>query len=515
MEQGLSIPNKWLVAFTVILPTFIEIMDASVVNVSLPHIQGSLNVGVDEVTWVLTSYLVSNAIIIPITGWLSRVFGRKQYLIISIIIFTLSSLLCGAAPNLGTLVVARILQGLGGGGLQPISQAILLESFPPKERGMAMAVFGMGIVLAPTVGPIVGGWITDSWSWRWIFYINLPIGIMAIVLAALVIVDPPYIKKFKGNVRIDYVGLGLLCIGLGALQIVLDKGEREAWFESDFIVRFAIMAVLGLALFVWWELKKDDPVVDLRIFKDRTYTLGTTMVFLGFFAFFGGIVLLPLYLQHLLNYTAFWAGLVLGPGGLASLIIMPIVGALMKKGVQPKVFVFCGILVQSFALQMMARFNLEADFLSVAFPRVIQAFGLGMFFVPLATASYANIPPEKMGYATGLFNLLRNLAGSFGIAFSTTVLSQRAQFHQNFLVENITPFDKEFQSLVLWLKTHMPLAQIPGLGEKGILAYVYREVLMQANMLAFNDTFFLLSLLVLMVLPLPFFMSTFKPAEQR
>lgn len=506
MEAYTPKANKWLIAFTVILPTFIEIMDASVVNVSLPHIQGSLNAGLDEVTWVLTSYLVSNAIVIPITGWLSRLLGRKRYLIISISLFTASSILCGAAPTLGTLVFARVIQGLGGGGLQPLSHAILLESFPPRERGMAMAVFGMGIVLAPTVGPILGGWITDSWSWRWIFYINLPVGILAVILSGLVIEDPPHIKGFRG--KIDYIGLALLCVGLGALQIVLDKGEREAWFESDFIVRFSIIAIVGLALLIWWELRIQDPVIDLRIFKDRTYTLGTMMVFAGFFAFFGGIVLLPLYLQNLLNYTSFWAGLVLGPGGIASLMIMPITGFLMKKGVQSRVFVFCGVIVMFVALQMMARFNLEADFFSVATPRVVQAFGLGMFFVPLATASYANISQERMGYATGLFNLLRNLAGSFGIALSTTLLSQRAQFHQNFLVEHITPFDKEFQNLIVNLKTYMPLSE--ALGEKGVLLFVYKEVLRQAHMLSFNDVFYFLSILVLLILPLPFFMKSSK-----
>lgn len=498
--------NKWLIAITVILPTFIEIMDASVVNVSLPHIQGSLNAGLDEVTWVLTSYLVSNAIVIPLTGWLSRLLGRKRYLLISIILFTASSIVCGAAPSLGTLVLARIIQGIGGGGLQPLSHAILLESFPPKERGMAMAVFGMGIVLAPTVGPILGGWITDSWSWRWIFYINLPVGLLAILLSILVIEDPPHLKPYKG--KIDYVGIALLCVGLGALQIVLDKGEREAWFESDFIVRFSAVAVVGIALLIWWELRTKDPVIDLRIFKDRTYTMGTLMVFAGFFAFFGGIVLLPLYLQNLLGYTSFWAGLVLGPGGLASLCVMPLTGFLMKKGVQSRVFVFFGVMIQFFALQMMSRFNLEADFQSVAIPRVVQAFGLGMFFVPLATASYANISQEKMGYATGLFNLLRNLAGSFGIALSTTLLSQRAQLHQNFLVENITPFNKGFQNLYLYFQTQLDLP--PAMGKEGFFMFVYKEVLRQAHMLAFNDVFFLLSILVILVLPLPFLMLPSK-----
>ena len=310
--------NKWIVAISVMLPTFIEVMDTSVVNVSLPHIQGSLNAGVDEVTWVLTSYLVSNAIIIPITGWLASVFGRRRYLIFSLLLFTASSILCGAAPSLHILIVARVLQGLGGGGLQPLSQAILLETFPRREHGIAMAVFGMGVVMAPIVGPIVGGWITDEWSWRWIFYINLPAGILAVFLIGLFIHDPAYIKRevFK----IDRWGLFFLTLGLGALQIVLDKGEREDWFQSHFIVILSITAALSLILFVIVELHTEHPVVDIRVFKDRSFTVGTLIMFLGFFCLFASIVLLPLYLQQLMGYTAFWAGLVLGPGGISTFL---------------------------------------------------------------------------------------------------------------------------------------------------------------------------------------------------
>ncbi len=506
MGPTATVVNKWLVALTVILPTFIEIMDASVVNVSLPHIQGSLNAGLDEVTWVLTSYLVSNAIIIPITGWLTGIFGRKSYLIFSVGLFTFASFLCGMAPSLEVLVLARVLQGIGGGGLQPLSHAILLETFPPKERGMAMAIFGMGIVLAPTIGPVVGGWITDSYSWRWIFYLNIPIGLVAILLILAFIFDPPYVKK--GPIKIDYTGLAMLCLGLGALQIVLDKGEREGWFESDFIVRLSVLAAVCLSIFVWWELKAKFPVVDLRVFKDRTYVLGTISVFFGFFTFFGAIVLFPLYLQKLLNYNSLWAGLALGPGGLASFLIMPITGNLLRKGVQPKYLVVIAILCMSISLQMMSGFNLEADFISATIPRVVQAAGLGMFFVPLATASYINIPREKMAVATGLFNLLRNLAGSFGIALSTTVLSQRAQVHQNFLVEQVSFFDKEFQWFYFKASELLYLFKIPVEGEKGLMALLYKEVLRQAYMLSFNDTFYLLSILVIMILPLPLLMKS-------
>ncbi|MGA2404342.1 MAG: DHA2 family efflux MFS transporter permease subunit, partial [Syntrophobacteraceae bacterium] len=434
--------NKWIVALSVMLPTFIEVMDTSVVNVSLPHIQGSMNAGVDEVTWVLTSYLVSNAIIIPITGWLASVFGRKRYLIFSLLLFTVSSILCGAAPSLHVLIMARILQGLGGGGLQPLSQAILLETFPRREHGMAMAVFGMGVVMAPIVGPVVGGWITDEWSWRWVFYINLPAGILAVFMAAFFIHDPAYIKREV--FRIDKWGLFLLTLGLSALQIVLDKGEREDWLQSNFIVILSITAALALTLFIIVELTTEHPVVDLRIFKDRSFTAGTLIMFLGFFCLFGSIVLLPLYLQQLMGYTALWAGLVLGPGGISSFFVMPLAGILMKKGIKPRYILIVGLALSAYALLMMSNFNLQADFYSISMPRLVQGLGLGLFFVPLAAAAYVNVPVQQMGNASGVFNLVRNLGGSFGVAFSATLLSQRAQVHQTFLSENITPYNPAF-----------------------------------------------------------------------
>ncbi|HDM77516.1 MAG TPA: DHA2 family efflux MFS transporter permease subunit [Deltaproteobacteria bacterium] len=497
--------NKWVIAMTVMLPTFIEVMDTSVVNVSLPHIQGSLSAGLDEVTWVLTSYLVSNAIIIPITGWLSNVFGRKRYLLFSLVLFTASSVMCGSAPTLKILVLARILQGIGGGGLQPISQAILLESFPQREHGMAMAVFGMGVILAPILGPVVGGWITDNWTWRWVFYINLPVGILAVFLAVLFVHDPPYIKR--GKVYIDRWGLFLLTIGLGCLQIVLDKGEREDWFNSHFIVYLSIIAAVALVFFVIVELRTKYPVVDLKVFKDSTFAAGNFIMFTGFFCLFGSIVLLPVYLQKLMGYTAFWAGLVLGPGGIASFLIMPVAGTMMKKGVNPRTLLAVGLAIMAYSLYLMSGFNLQADFMAVSWPRIIQGFGMGLFFVPLAAATFANIPKEKMGNASGIFNLLRNLGGSFGVAFSTTVLSQRSQFHQNFLVEHITPYNKVFQerfaAILHWLKANDPGFASPD----KVLAVFYKEVLRQASMLAFNDVFWLFAWFTAFLIPMTFILK--------
>ncbi|MCU0586873.1 MAG: DHA2 family efflux MFS transporter permease subunit [Syntrophobacteraceae bacterium] len=515
MSQPAATPqtSKWIVALTVILPTFLEVMDTSVVNVSLPHIQGSLSAGMDEVTWVLTSYLVANAIIIPITGWLASVFGRKRYLIFSITLFTVSSLLCGAAPSLEVLVIARILQGLGGGGLQPLSQAILLEAFPVAEHGVAMAVFGMGVVFAPILGPVVGGWITDNWAWRWVFYINLPFGIMAVAMAAMLIRDPPYIRRAR--LHIDRWGLFLIAVGLGCLQIVLDKGEREDWLDSTFIITLSVICIVALTLFVIVELRAEHPVVDLRVFRDRTFAVGNVIMFMGFFTLFGGFVLLPLYAQTLMGYTAVWAGYILGPGGVASLFIMPVAGILMKRGARPKTLLSVGLSTMAVSLWLMSQLTLDADFTSIALPRFIQGFGIGLFFVPLAGSTYVNIPKEQMGNASGIFNLLRNLGGSFGVAVSATLLSQRSQLHQSFLVEHVTPFNpalREYADQVSRALTGMAEGMTHS---RQLLAGVYREVLRQSNMLAFNDVFWLFAWLTAALVPLTLLMRTYRgrPAE--
>jgi DHA2 family multidrug resistance protein len=501
--------NKWIVALAVMLPTFIEVMDTSVVNVSLPHIQGSLNAGVDEATWVLTSYLVSNAIIIPITGWLAGVFGRRRYLLFSLFLFTASSILCGAAPSLQILIVARVLQGLGGGGLQPLSQAILLETFPRREHGIAMAVFGMGVVMAPIVGPIVGGWITDEWSWRWVFYINLPVGILAVFMISLFIHDPAYIKREV--FRIDRWGLCLLTLGLGALQIVLDKGEREDWFQSDFIIILSITAALALILFVIVELHTEHPVVDIRVFKDRSFTVGTMIMFLGFFCLFASIVLLPLYLQQLMGYTAFWAGLVLGPGGISTFLVMPVAGILMRKGIKPGYLIVVGLCISAYALSMMSNFSLQGDFYSIALPRFIQGLGIGLFFVPLAGAAFINIKMEQTGNASGIFNLVRNLGGSFGVAFSTTLISERSQFHQTFLSEHISPYNPAFREAYQRTYGFLSTNQSTAAPSAGGLAFLYQEVLRQASMLSFNDAFYALSIATAVLVPLGFLLKKQRP----
>jgi DHA2 family multidrug resistance protein len=498
--------NKWLITVAVMAGTFMEIIDTTVVNVALPHMAGSLSAGVDEATWVLTAYLVSNAVVLPITGWLSALFGRKRFLMICLVLFTVASMLCGSAPNLESLIVFRVFQGIGGGALQPISQAILLESFPVQERGMAMAVWGIGVIFAPIVGPLLGGWITDNLSWRWAFYINLPIGILSLIMTALFIFDPDYIKKQRAG-SIDYIGLGFLVVGLGCLQVVLDKGEREDWFSSAFIVRLAIMSIAALILLIYWELKTRHPVVDLRLFKERNYAAGTTIFFFFGFVLYGSIMLLPLYLQTLMGYDATLAGWALAFGGVGSLMILPIVGRLTQV-IDGRWLVGIGLLINALAVYMMSNYNTQVDFFTAWFPRFIQGIGLGTTFVSLTTLTMSRISQEKMGNATGIFNLMRNLGGSFGIATATTFLYRRAQFHQTRLVEHLTPLNLPFQ---VW--QHRISEALPSLPPnwhwwqfKEPMGALYMEVQRQAQMLSFCDDYWFFTIVFLALLPLVFLM---------
>jgi DHA2 family multidrug resistance protein len=506
-ENGLPI-NKWIIALTVMLPTLIEIIDTSVVNVSLDHIRGSLSAGLDESTWVITSYLVSNAIIIPITGWLSRFIGRKQYLILSIAVFTGSSFMCGSAWSLQSLVFFRVLQGMGGGALQPLSQAILLETFPVRQRGMAMAIFGVGVMFGPIIGPLLGGWITDTWSWHWIFFLNVPIGIISILMVVLFIIDPPYMERMR--MRIDYWGLFLLAIGIGCLQIVLDQGQRADWFSSRVIIYLSFIAASCLILFVMVELFSENPVVNLRTFKHLTFSSGNIIMFFVFFGLFGSIVLLPVYLQTLMGYTSFLAGLALGPGGISTMIAMPIAGVLVNK-INPKAILAFGIMIAAYSVHLMSQFNLFADFNAVLWPRVLLGVGMGFIFIPLTTLTMAAMRKEEMGNATAIFNLLRNLGGSFGVAFITTILARRAQFHQARLIEHLTPFDRNMQVVVPQISEFLRQKGFPPpFLDQGSLGVIQGELLRQAAMLSFNDAFYLLSIMMAVVL---FFVPLMKKGE--
>lgn len=503
--------NKWIVAITVMLPTLIEIVDTSVVNVSLDHIRGSLSAGIDESTWTITSYLVSNAIIIPLTGWLSRLFGRKRYLIFSISLFTLSSLMCGSSWNLQSLVLFRVLQGLGGGALQPISQAILLETFPPQQHGIAMAIFGIGIMFGPIIGPLLGGWITDNWSWHWIFFINIPIGIISVLMVFLFIVNPPYMERIK--MKIDHWGLFFLVVGLGCLQIVLDKGQREDWFSSTFILWLSYISISSLIMFVVVESFAENPIVNLRTFKNLSFSSGNIIMFFVFFSLFASIVLLPIYLQTVMGYTSFLAGLVLGPGGIAAMVAMPIAGRLVTK-LNPKAILAFGIVAATYSIHLMAQFNVLADFNTVALPRFIMGWGMGFVIIPLTTMTMSSIRKEEMGNATGIFNLLRNLGGSFGVAFVTTMLARRAQFHQVHLTEHLTLFDQGFRSALPHVSQILQGRGLaPFLSNQGSLGAIQGEVLRQASMLSFNDAFHILSIMMVLVLPLVLLMRKGSRSE--
>ena len=504
--------NPWLIALTVMLATFLEVLDTSVANVSLPHIAGDLSAGVDESTWVLTSYLVSNAIVLPLTGWLSSLFGRKRFFMVCVGMFTACSFLCGIAPTLGLLVLFRILQGAGGGALQPISQAILVESFPKEKQGMAMAVYGMGVVVAPIIGPTLGGWITDNYSWRWIFFINIPVGVLSVVLTALLIYDPPYlVRKSLRGLRIDYIGLGLLSVGLGFLQVVLDKGEREDWFGSNFIIGCTLVAAVGLIGAFIWELTREDPIVDFRMLKDRNFLLATFTMFMLGFVLYGSTVLLPLMLQTLMGYTALLSGLVLSPGSLFTLLALPLVGRLVQK-IEARWLVAFGLGVTGIALLRMSNFDLQIDFWTAVRAWTFSRLGMAFLFIPINVTAFYFIPKEKMNNATGIINLARNIGGSVGIANVATLLSRRAQIHQAMLVAHLTPYDAPYriagQGAQQMLMAQGASSVAAHLQAQGLL---YGNLVRQANMLAYVDAYWLLGWTFIAMIPFMFFMKSAKP----
>jgi DHA2 family multidrug resistance protein len=508
--------NPYLIAMVVTLATFMEVLDTTIANVALPHIAGNLSAGTDESTWVLTSYLVSNAIILPLNGWFSRLVGRKRFYMLCVATFTASSFLCGLAPNLGTLVVCRILQGLGGGGMQPSEQAILVDTFPPHKRAMGMAVYGIAVVVAPIVGPTLGGWITDSYSWRWVFFINIPIGIISLLLTSQIISDPPYMKAQRarqrnGGIGIDYIGLGLLAAGIAALQIMLDKGQREDWFESDFIITmFGIMAVC-LPMAVIWSLRRKDAVVDFHLLKDRNFALANVTMFMLGFVLYGSTVLLPLFLQNLMGYTAMQSGMTMSPGGLVVMVLMPVVGLLLGR-FQARWLVVYGLSVSAISLFDMSRFNLQIDFWTATMSRVILGAGLAFLFVPINTAAFYFVPPDKTSNATGLINLARNIGGSCGIAFAATLLQRRMQYHQSVLVEHVTPYSHTYRDMIQGA-TGMLVHQGSSAVEAARQAHglVYGLVQQQAAMLSFVDNFWIMGLICLGAIPLMFLMKKTRP----
>ena len=493
--------NPWIVAISVMLATFMEVLDTTVVNVSIPHIAGSLSATYEEGTWVVTSYLVANAIILPMAGWMANYFGRRRMLLACVAGFSLASLLCGMATTLTQLIVFRVLQGLAGGGLQPLAQAILFETFPKEKHGQAMAAYALGIIVAPIVGPTLGGWITDNYTWRWIFYLNIPVGIFSLMMMARFIHDPSYIQR-KRDATVDLWGIALLALGLGSLQILLDTGQRKDWLGSRDIRIEAFCCIAGLIAFVIREMTVEHPVVDLRALKDRSFAVGVLLMSLVGFCLYASLVLLPQYLETLLNYPAMQAGLALSPRGLGSLALTFVVGAIAAH-VDVRKLLIAGFLVGAATMFMLSGLNLNAGYWDIFWPQVIQGGAMACIFIPLSAAAMSHVAREKMGNATSIFNLMRNIGGSVGIAVMTTVLARRQQFHQSRLVEHIRPGQPHVWALLHQFTRFFVLkGSDPVTASRQAYTALFMQVQQQAAMLSFVEAFKIMGMVFLLMVPL-------------
>ncbi len=506
--------NPWLIAIVVALAAFMEVLDTSIANVALPHMAGNLGASNDESTWVLTSYLVSNAIVLPISGWFATLFGRKRFFLLCIFLFTLSSLLCGAAPTLGVLILFRVLQGIGGGGLQPMAQAILADTFPPQKRGLAFALYGITAVMAPTIGPTLGGWITDNYTWRWIFYINLPIGVLTLFLVMRMVEDPPYLSRVRGaGIRVDYMGIALLALGIGALQVLLDKGQEDDWFGSHFIVTLAAVAAVSLISLVFWEWRHKAPIVDVRMFKSFNFAVSCLMMFILGVLLFSSLVMMPQFLQTLMGYTAESAGLVLSGASMVILFQMPIVGQLTTKIPAKYIMAFGWLCLACGMYYSTMRVDLLISFRTAAWLRVAQAFGLGFLFVPINLTAYIGVAREKGNSVSGLVNFMRNIGSSVGTSMVTTLLARRAQFHQSVLADHATNYDPAFRNQLRGLTQQLvhagataPDAQVQAYGR------IYRSIQVQSQTLAYIDTYMVLAIAASIMFALAFIVKKNDPA---
>jgi DHA2 family multidrug resistance protein len=481
--------NPWLIAPAVMLATFMEVLDTSIASVALPYIAGNLGATRDQATWVLTSYLISNAVVLPASAWFSRLFGRKRFLIGCVITFTVASFFCGVAANLGMLVVARVLQGAGGGALQPLSQAIMLESFPPAKRGMAMAMFGVGVVVAPILGPTLGGWLTDNYSWRWAFYINLPIGVLATFLISLLVEDPPYIRAAKAT-RIDAIGFGFLALWLGTLQIILDKGQEVDWWAAVWLRWFAVVSGVSLVAFIWRELRTRDPIVDLRVLKDRNFAVGCAFFALLGLSLYGLITLQPLFLQILLGYTALDAGLTVSPRGIGAVVALILVGILVRRA-NPRILVCLGFLMFGYATLLLSRLTLNASMSNIVPANILMGLGTGFCFVPLTTLAVGTLRNEQIGNATGIQNLVRNIGGSIGISMVSTLLARFAQAHQALMVGHLSPLEPAYQERLARTQRLFESQFSPVDALHAAQALLYNLLVQQANYWAFINLFFM------------------------
>jgi MFS transporter, DHA2 family, multidrug resistance protein len=502
---------------TVTLATFMEVLDSSIANVSLPHIAGSLGATYDEATWVLTSYLVSSAIVLPISGWLSTVIGRKRFYMLCVTLFTICSFLCGIANSLPMLIIARVLQGAGGGGLQPSEQAILADTFPVEKRGMAFSMYGMAVVVAPAIGPTLGGWITDNFSWHWIFFINIPVGILSLFLTSRLVEDPPWLKEEKtAGVRIDYIGLALIVTGVGCFQFVLDKGQEKDWFASPLIATTFCIGVPLLAAFFLWEWFHDDPIVDVRLLKNRNFGTAVFFSFTLGIVLFGSTVLIPEFLQSSLGYTAELAGLALSPGGLVLMLMMPIAGRLTATKMDPRLLVAIGFLGTSATLHLMTVIYLGIDFRTIVMLRMIQVLFLPLIFVPISTLNYIGVPREKNNQVSGLSNFARNMGGAMGTSLLSTFLARQNQTHQKAFAAHTSHGDHNFQQFLDGLKAlFLSQGYDAATATKKALAMAYATVQQQASALSFENSFWVMSAIVLCLVPLPFIMRRPKPGQSR
>jgi len=509
--------NPWAVALTVTMATFMEVLDSSIANVSLPHIAGSLGATYDEAVWILTSYLVSAAIVLPASGWLSTVFGRKRFYMTCVMLFTVSSFLCGIAPNLPFLIITRILQGAGGGGLQPSEQAILADTFPTEKRGQAFAVYGMAVVAAPAIGPTLGGWITDNINWHWIFFINIPVGLMSLFFTSRLVEDPPWLsKENRSGIKIDYIGLSLLVIGIACFQFVLDKGQESDWFSSRLITTLAVVGLPCLAAFVLWEWYHPDPIVDVRLLKNRNFGTAVAFSFVLGMVLFGSTVLIPEFLQSSLGYTAERAGMALSPAGFVLMFMMFVSGRLLSTKIDPRVLICLGFLGTAFALRLMTNIYLQIGFGTIVLLSCFQRLFMPLIFIPISTLNYVGVPREKNNQVSGIASFMRNIGGSIGTSGLTVFLARQNQTHlvgfasqANMSNPNFTHFLDGLKGLFLSQGFDAVTA-----GKKA-LAMAYYTFQTQANGLSFKNSFYVMSLMIVCLSPLPFIMRRPKPGEQQ
>jgi DHA2 family multidrug resistance protein len=503
--------NPWWIAIAVMLATVLEILDTSVANVALPNMAGSMSSSLDEATWVLTSYLVANAIVLPMTGWLSGHFGRKRFLIACTILFTVSSAACGAANSMALLILARILQGAGGGALLPISQAILMESFPPAKRGVAMAVYGLGVVVAPILGPVLGGWLTDNYSWRWIFYMNVPLGILAVLMLQAFVEDPPYLRDAKEKLggNIDYIGFGAMAMSLALLQIVLDRGQDDDWFNAAWICWASGISFVSIVFFIFWELRVPHPLVDLRVFRNRTFAVGTLLMFIAGVMMYSTTALLPMFLQGLMGYPSLNSGTAMSIRGVGAIFSLVIVGKLSEK-VDARLLMILGWLVIAYSAWGLGNITTEIAVSNLNWPNILTGVGMGLLVVPLMTAALGDLPNEQIGNASGVFNLARNVGGSVGISLTTALVVRGTQTHSALLVGHLSPYDLAFKQYLQKGTAMLSQYGDPITGRRQTYAMLYGMMQQQANLFAYVDTFRLLAVVCVLCIPVVFLLKKAK-----